>query len=171
MKAPKRYLAVIAYLVPVLGWLYILLFQKEEKFAVYHAKQSLVLTITAVLAPVTWAVVAWILALVPLVGPVTAVSVFALVILVYIALAVIWVIGMIYALRAKMKPLPVFGGWAEKMRSRSIINSIYPMKKRSARLPSVRTANGFPRLIKGERFACGKPAHGKKCREWHTMIP
>ena len=115
MKAPKRYLAVIAYLVPVLGWLYILLFQKEEKFAVYHAKQSLVLTITAVLAPVTWAVVAWILALVPLVGPVTAVSVFALVILVYISLAVIWVIGMIYALRAKMKPLPVFGGWAEKI--------------------------------------------------------
>ena len=115
MKAPKRYLAFLAYAVPVLGWLYVLLFQREEKLAVYHAKQSLVLTITAVLAPVVWAIAAWILALVPLLGSVTAAALFALVILIDICLAVTWVIGMIYALQAKMKPVPVFGGWAEKI--------------------------------------------------------
>ena len=115
MKAPKRYLAFLAYAVPVLGWLYVLLFQRDEEFAVYHAKQSLVLTIAAVLAPVASAVAAWVLALVPLLGPITAAALFALVILVDICLAVTWVIGMIYALQAKMKPVPVFGGWAEKI--------------------------------------------------------
>jgi uncharacterized membrane protein len=74
-----------------------------------------VLTITAILAPVAWAVVAWLLAMVPLVGPVTAAALFALVILTDICLAVTWVIGMIYALQAKMKPVPVFGGWAAKI--------------------------------------------------------
>ena len=111
----EQIVAFLAYFVPVLGWLYVLLFQREEKLAVYHAKQSLVLTITAVLAPVVWAISAWVLALVPLLGPITAAALFALVILVDICLAVPWVIGMIYALQAKMRPVPVFGGWAEKI--------------------------------------------------------
>jgi uncharacterized membrane protein len=115
LKTSQRYLAFLAYLVPVLGWLYVLLLRKEEEFAVYHAKQSLVLTISAILVPVVWAVVAWILVLIPLVGPVTAASLFALVILAYLYLIATWVVGMVYALREQMKPVPVVGGWAEKI--------------------------------------------------------
>lgn len=112
---PKRQLAFLAYLLPIFGWLYVLLFQRKTKFAVYHAKQSLGLTIVAIGAPVAWAIVAWIVFWLPLAGPIIGAALFALVILVYILLAVTWVTGMVYALQAKMKPVPVLGGWAERI--------------------------------------------------------
>lgn len=119
MSKPKRYLAFLTYLLPILGWLYVLLFQRKDEFAVYHAKQSMVLTITAVGAPAAWVVVAWIVSWLPLAGPIIAVALFALVILTYIFLAVDWVIGMVYVLQAKMEPVPVVGGWAERVLTRS----------------------------------------------------
>jgi len=112
---PKRHLAFLAYLLPIFGWLYVLLFQRKDEFAVYHAKQSMILTIAALGAPVAWVVVAWIVAWLPLAGPIIAAALFALVILVYIFLAATWVIGMIYALQAEMKPVPVVGRWAERI--------------------------------------------------------
>lgn len=119
MSKPKRYLAFLTYLLPILGWLYVLLFQRKDEFAVYHAKQSMVLTITAVGAPAAWVVVAWIVSWLSLAGPIIAVALFALVILTYIFLAVDWVIGMVYVLQAKMEPVPVVGGWAERVLTRS----------------------------------------------------
>lgn len=115
MSKPGRNAAFLAYLLPIFGWLYVLLFRKKDEFAVYHAKQSMTLTMTAVGAPAAWAVVAWILSWLPLAGPIISVALFALVILAYIPLAVTWVIGMVYALQAKMKPVPVLGGWAERI--------------------------------------------------------
>ena len=115
MSEPKRHLAFLAYLLPIFGWLYVLLFQRKDKFAVHHAKQSVVLTIAALGTPVVWAIAAWIVAWFPLVGSVVAASLFAVVILAYIALVAIWVTGMVYALQAKMKPLPLVGGWAERI--------------------------------------------------------
>jgi uncharacterized membrane protein len=112
---PKKYLAFLAYLLPVVGWLYVLLFQREDEFAMYHAKQSLALTIAAVLTPVAWAVAAWVIAWVPLVGPALGAFLFALVVLAYIALAATWVTGMVDALRAKIRPLPFVGVWAERL--------------------------------------------------------
>lgn len=115
MNEPKRHYAFLAYFVPILGWLYVLLFQKKDKFAVYHAKQSIMLTIMVLVAPVVWGAVAWILTWIPLAGAIIAAALFALVILTYIFLAAVWVIGMAYALQAKIKPLPVVGGWAERI--------------------------------------------------------
>ena len=115
MNGPKRHLAFIAYLVPVLGWLCVLFFQKKDGFAVYHAKQAMMLTITAVVTPLIWAVAAWILVWIPLGGGVLAASLFALVILAYLSLVVTWIVGMINALQAKAKPLPVVGQWAERI--------------------------------------------------------
>ena len=115
MNASKRHLAFIAYLVPVLGWLYGLLFERKDEFVLYHAKQAMMLTITAVVAPVAWAVAAWILVWVPLVGPVLAATLFALVVLTYLSLAAVWIVGMINALTAQAKPLPVVGRWAERI--------------------------------------------------------
>jgi uncharacterized membrane protein len=115
MSEPKRDLAFLAYLLPIVGWLYVFLFQRKDEFATYHARQSLGLTVMAIGAPVVWAVIAWIVAWFPLVGPVIAAVLFALVILIYILLAVVWVVGMVYALQAKKKPVPVLGGWAERI--------------------------------------------------------
>ena len=115
MNEPKRHYAFLAYFVPILGWLYVLLFQKKDKFAVYHAKQSIMLTIMVLVAPVIWGAVAWILTWIPLAGAIIAAALFALVILTYIFLAAVWVVGMAYALQAKVKPLPIVGGWAERI--------------------------------------------------------
>ena len=115
MSKPGRNAAFLAYLLPIVGWLYVLLFRRKDEFAVYHAKQSMVLTMTAVGAPAAWAVVAWIVSWLPLAGPIISVALFALVILAYVFLAVTWVIGMVYALQAKIKPVPVVGGWAERI--------------------------------------------------------
>jgi len=112
---PKKHFAFLAYLLPIIGWLYVLLFHKKDEFALYHAKQSMVITMTAVGAPAAWALVAWIVFWLPLAGPIISAALFALVILIYIFLAVTWVIGMVYALQDRMKPVPVVGGWAERI--------------------------------------------------------
>ena len=115
MSKPGRNAAFLAYLLPIVGWLYVLLFRRKDEFALYHAKQSMMLTVTAVGAPTVWALFAWIVSWLPLAGPIIAAAFFALVILIYIFLAATWVIGMAYALQAKIEPVPVLGGWAERI--------------------------------------------------------
>ena len=115
MSKPGRNAAFLAYLLPIVGWLYVLLFRRKDDFAVYHAKQSMMLTMTAVGAPTVWALFAWVFSWLPLAGPIISVALFALVILAYIFLAATWVIGMVYAFQAEMKPVPVVGGWAERI--------------------------------------------------------
>lgn len=115
MSKPGRHAAFLAYLLPVVGWLYVFLLHRKNGLAVYHAKQSMMLTMTAAGVPVAWALVAWIVSWIPLAGPLIAVTLFTLVILAYIFLTVDWVIGMIYALYARMRPVPLVGRWAERI--------------------------------------------------------
>lgn len=115
MSKQERTLAFLAYLLSVLGWLYVLLFGREDKLAVYHAKQSLGLTLVSVGVVIVWAVGAWIISWIPLVGPLIAAASFALVILAYVFLGAAWIIGMVYALQAKTKALPLVGKWVERI--------------------------------------------------------
>jgi uncharacterized membrane protein len=107
--------AFLAYLLSIPGWLYVLLFQREDELATYHAKQSLGLTLAAAGSVVLWLLGTWVLTWVPLVGPLLAAAAFSQVILVYMFLFVVWIIGMVYALQSKMQPLPLVGGWAERL--------------------------------------------------------
>ncbi len=111
----QKMLAFLAYLFSILGWLYVLFFQRDDKLAVYHAKQSLVLALVAGGSFVLWVLGSWVLCWIPLVGPLLAAVAFAQVILLYIFLSVTWIIGMVYALQAKIKPLPFVGRWAEQL--------------------------------------------------------
>jgi uncharacterized membrane protein len=111
----SKTLAFLAYLLSILGWLYVLLFQRRDRLAVYHAKQSLGLTLAALAAPVVWALGAWILSWIPLAGPLVAGAAFSLVILTYAFLGGAWITGMVYALQAKTKPLPLVGRWMERI--------------------------------------------------------
>jgi uncharacterized membrane protein len=120
----KRMLAFVAYLLGILGWLYVLLCQRRSRFAVYHAKQSLGLTLVAVATPAIWAVGAWLFSWIPLAGPLVAATGFSLVILAYVVLGVAWITGMANALRAKTKPLPLVGKWMEQV-------SIEPSKRQN----------------------------------------
>jgi uncharacterized membrane protein len=115
MNKPKRYLAFLAYLLSFIGGLYVLLFHREDEFARHHAKQSLGLAVVALGALVAWAVVGWVVSWIPLVGPIVAASLFALVIVTYVALVALLLVGMVRALRASVKPLPVVGDWAQRL--------------------------------------------------------
>ena len=115
MSKQNRTLAFLAYLLSVLGWLYVLLFQREDELAVYHAKQSLALTLVAIGSFVVWLLGSYLLSWVPLVGPLLAAATFSQVILVYLFLVVAWIMGMVYALQARMQPLPLVGNWAERI--------------------------------------------------------
>lgn len=100
--------ALLAYLIPVLGPVYILALRKEDSFSRYHAFQSLSIVFALILAPVAWFLFAWLVALLPY-GGVLAAYIFALVVAAYIAVVIAWLAGIINALRARRAPVPFFG--------------------------------------------------------------
>ena len=114
MKKPSRHAAFLAYLLPILGWLYVFLFHRDNEFAVFHAKQAIILALFVVLVPILWAVLAWAMLWIPSAGGVLAAASFTLVMLVFIGAFFVWIAGMVNAARARLVPLPVFGGLAER---------------------------------------------------------
>lgn len=100
--------ALLAYLLPVLGPVYILALRKDDSFSRYHALQSLSIVAALILAPAVWILFSWLISLVPF-GGVVAAYVFALVVAVYMAVVVAWVAGIVNALRARRSPVPFFG--------------------------------------------------------------
>lgn len=100
--------ALLAYLVPVLGPAYILTFRKEDEFGRFHAVQGLTLVLALLLAPAAWALFSGLVAWIPF-GGVIAAYVFALVVAVYIAVIVSWFAGVVNVLRGRRAPVPFFG--------------------------------------------------------------
>jgi uncharacterized membrane protein len=111
----SRISAFLAYLLLVIGWLYVFLFRKNDKLAMYHTKQSMMLIIIAIGATLVWAILGWLVSLIPFVGFIIAVAFFSLILTIYIVLTIGWVVGMVNALQAKVKPVPVVGVWAERL--------------------------------------------------------
>lgn len=114
MKSPNRTLAFLAYLIPVIVPLYIIFVQRRDTFARYHAYQSLALCMGALVVPAMWAILAWLVVWIPLVGALLSAASFALVIAAYLTILVGWIYGMISALQAHIRPVPLFGGWGER---------------------------------------------------------
>ena len=114
MNRPSRVSAVLAYLLPIVGWLYVLLFEPRNELAVYHLKQSIGLVVFLAATTAGWLVAGWALAWIPYVF-VLSVALFALVIAAYIYGVVAWVLGMRNAARARLAPLPLFGEWARRL--------------------------------------------------------
>lgn len=86
----------ILFLVPLLA-------KKDNKFALYHTKQGLILFI----AEIVVAIVAGILGFIPVLGII-------IMWLLWLAILVLFIIGIINAATGKYKALPVIGAWAEK---------------------------------------------------------
>jgi len=86
----------ILFLVPLLA-------KKDNKFALYHAKQGMMLFIVWVVFFVATLIVGW----VPIIGLLLSA-------LMWIVLLVLFVIGIINAATGKYAPLPVVGKTAEK---------------------------------------------------------
>jgi uncharacterized membrane protein len=118
----SRYLAFFAYLLILPGALFVLLARRDDAFAVYHARQSLVIAVVAIVTPLLWAIVAWACAWIPLVGAVIGLALFALLLAIYSGLAVSWIVGMVFALQGTARSIPFVGGWAVQ-RPKAIVTS------------------------------------------------
>lgn len=114
MSEPSRIPAVLPYLFPVIGWLYVFIFHRANTLALFHLRQAVGLFLFLVGVIISWAVTAWVLAWIPYVG-VLGMALFALVIAAYLFGFVAWVLGLIYALRKRIVPLPGFGRWANRL--------------------------------------------------------
>jgi uncharacterized membrane protein len=99
----------VSYLLSLPGALFVLLARRDDPFAVYHARQSLSLAIVGIVAPLIWAIVAWLLAWIPTVGAMLGVILFALLIAAYAGILFSWIAGMVYSLKGQVRPLPFFG--------------------------------------------------------------
>jgi uncharacterized membrane protein len=93
--------AILAYVLNIVGFILVLVAKKDNKFAMFHAKQSLVLSIG-------W-IIAWVfIGVIPLIGPFVGG-------LLLVALFVLWIMGIINAASGAEKNLPVIGDLAAKI--------------------------------------------------------
>jgi len=114
MKSSDRWLAAIAYLLPVAGWLYLWIFQRKNQFAMFHLRQAAGIILAVILAFLGWAAAGWVLAWIPYVF-VISMMLYALVILVFLLAVVAYVAGAVNALRLRRAYSPFFGRWANRL--------------------------------------------------------
>ena len=110
----EKHVALLAYLLSIVGAAYVLFARRKEEFAVYHAKQSLGLGLLAIVILLIWGVAGWLLSWIPYLGFIFAVAAFALVIAAYIGLLIAWLFDMKFALDERMQPVPVVGGLIQR---------------------------------------------------------
>ena len=116
MSSSSRYLAFFSYLLSLPGALYVLLARRDDGFAVYHARQSLALAIVTIVTPLVWAILAWALAWIPLIGAMLAVMLFALLLAALAGLLFSWITGLVYSLKGFVRPIPLVGARVTRRR-------------------------------------------------------
>ncbi|MBW3004128.1 DUF4870 domain-containing protein [Candidatus Woesearchaeota archaeon] len=94
--------AFLGVFLTIIGFIIVMLAKKDDKYAMYYAKQGLMLFIVGVVI----AIVGWILLFIPIIGLVIQW-------LLNIVMLVLWILGWVYALQGEMKPVPVIGKYAE----------------------------------------------------------
>jgi uncharacterized membrane protein len=114
MSRPARLPALLAYLIPVIGWLYVFFFQRKNGFAVFHLRQSIGLFLFLIAVLVGWAVIGWLLAWIPFMATLSM-ALFTMVIAAYFYGFIAWILGMNNALSNRLSPLPGFGQWANRL--------------------------------------------------------
>ena len=99
-KDTKLY-AFLGVFLTVIGFIIVYATQKKDKYAMFYAKQGLVIFFIGLII----GAVAWI----PIIGQIVAT-------IAWIMLAVAWVIGMIYALSDEQKEIPIIGVYAKMIK-------------------------------------------------------
>lgn len=114
MAVSQRIPGFLAYLLLPVGWLYVLVFQRRNPWAVFHCKQAIALVGWLLAISIGWAIIGWVLAWIPY-AFIFSVALFTLVIAAYIFGGILWIVGMINALRGRARPLPIVGAWARRL--------------------------------------------------------
>jgi uncharacterized membrane protein len=113
MDSSDRISALIAY-IPVIGWIYVLIFRRQNSLPMFHVRQSIGLFIFLVGSLAIWTAVTWVLGWIPF-GFMVGVALFTLVITAYIFGLITWISGIIQALQGRMELLPIFGKMANRI--------------------------------------------------------
>jgi len=100
-------LSLLCYLIPVVGPIVMLTLSRDSRVARSHGQQVLAMEVSLVGLFAVWGMVAWLLAWIPTIGPMTAAMLFAVVIAGIFGLAVLWAVGLVQALRGKEIHLPI----------------------------------------------------------------
>lgn len=102
----ERLFAMLAYALPLLGGIIGLAADRANPLTRAHAQQSIAAVLTLALSFVVWAAVGYLVGLIPIVGPIIAISLFSLVIAMFIFLAANWLIGLAVAMRGQERTIP-----------------------------------------------------------------
>jgi len=93
--------AFLAIFLTIIGFLIVVLTKKENKYAMYYAKQGLVLFIAYVIV--------WVAGLIPFIGW------FVIWPIGLLLLFILWIIGIVNAFSGEEKPIPLIGRFADKI--------------------------------------------------------
>ncbi|MFH1972911.1 MAG: hypothetical protein ABIJ18_05550 [archaeon] len=104
--------AFLGVFLTIIGFIIVILTKKDSRYAMYYAKQGLILGIIWILVWIVMAILSVMLAFIPIAGPMIAMLIWAVV---GIGLLIIWLISWINALSGQMKPMPLFQGFADKI--------------------------------------------------------
>ncbi|MCY3780777.1 MAG: hypothetical protein OXG78_10750 [Chloroflexi bacterium] len=97
----------MAYIAPMVGGIIAMLADGRNQLTRVHAQQSIAAVLTLVLSFFLWAALGYDIALIPGIGPIISIALFALVIAVALFLAVNWLISFLRALRGEERTIPL----------------------------------------------------------------
>ena len=97
----ERTFAVLAYVLPLIGGLIGLAKNRDNPLTRNHSQQTIAAVLTMFISMVSWIVSGYLIGLIPYVGPVVSVSLFSLVLVIFLVLAIYWLIGLFHAIRGQ----------------------------------------------------------------------
>jgi uncharacterized membrane protein len=100
----SKLFAFLGIFLTVIGYIIVMLARKEDKYAMYYAKQGLVLFIVCIIIGIAGAIVGWI----PLIGSIIKLVLNAVTF-------ALWIVGIIYSLSGEEKEVPIIGVFAKKI--------------------------------------------------------
>lgn len=98
----SKLFAFLGVFLGIIGFIIVILVRKTDKYAMYYAKQGLVLGILGVAISVLQFIL-----LITIIGAV-------LIPILWLGLFILWIIGIVNSLSGKEKPVPIIGRFAEK---------------------------------------------------------
>lgn len=96
-----RFWGFLAVFLGIIGFIIVLLTKRDSEYAMYYAKQSLVLFIIGICIGVV--------AIIPFLGWLIAIIAWPI-------MTVLWIIGWVRGLSGEMKPIPIVGKYADKIK-------------------------------------------------------
>jgi len=100
----SKLFAFLGVFLTIIGYVLVMVMRKDDEYAMYYAKQGLVLFIAFVIA----AVAGWIVSWIPILGQVVTWILNAFIL-------VLWLIGIVFSLSGDEKDIPIIGPFAEKL--------------------------------------------------------